>query len=75
MNNFAEDPMFTELPQKWQDEIKKSPPTSIMDGDTWHEVQFFDGMCICQCAVINGKYVALPQNVIDKFQTIIKIIR
>jgi hypothetical protein len=54
------------------------PPTGIKEQDgekvTWHEVQFLLGDDImCQCAVVNGEYVALTPEEVKQFVRIIKV--
>lgn len=73
MPDISKDPRFTKLPQKFIAEIACHEPTGIMGEDTWHEVQFQYGDIMCQCAVVNGEYVALPQSEIDQFTRILTI--
>lgn len=73
--DLSTDPRFTRLPQKFIDQIKAAPPTGPTPpgGDSWHEVQFQMNGMLCQCAVVNGEYVALSQWETDQIISIIKI--
>lgn len=74
MTDVKTDPRFTKLPQQFIDQIKKAPPLDTdKGGHSWHEVQFDMGGVVCQCAVVDGEYVNLPQEEIDQFVRIIKI--
>lgn len=73
-SDLSQDKRFTELPQRFQDELKNLEPTGMMGEDTWHEAQFeMDGI-ICQCAVVNRRWVALPKEDVERFGRIIRII-
>lgn len=70
---FSKDARFTEIPEWAKDQLADIEPTGIMNGSTWHEVQFeMDGI-MCQVAVVDRKYVALPPSEVAQLGYIIKV--
>lgn len=75
VHDFSTDPRFTELPLRFQEELKDKPPTGDLgeDGGTWHEVQFKLGGIMVQCAVVNRRWVVLSKHEVDNLIYIIKV--
>ncbi len=64
---------FTKLPDRFIEEIAKHPPTCVVRGNTWHEVQFIMGDIMCQCAVVDGAYVCCLHRTEDDVKQFVSI--
>lgn len=74
-SDLSNDARFVELPKWIQDGLKDIPVTGVMGEDDWHEVGFHmsNPAMICQCAIVNRRWSALPQSEIDRFDSLIYV--
>lgn len=73
-HDFANDPRFVRLPQKFIDELKQHPPTGgAGTPNSYQEVQFDIGGFMMQCAVLAGEFIPAGHVELDQLQRIIKV--